>query len=358
MTACTAPNIVDVPQSARVDTFMSPPFSTRPPDLRNGDLLTPKLRELYARLWHQARGPEEIVCSVIPDAVVEGPGLVFDRDMNLLRQTIHQATPGEIEAAANSVRHHVQAGLLPYQPGVTLLCEKAGIGNYGHWLIEMLPVAYLNLRHLAAGQWRLRLPVAGEAMNAVMRDSVELIGVPASQVDSRPPGPQRYEQLVIVHGLGHHGVYYSPRVIECMEHLSATVPPQTTEKVWVSRAGDRRSMINELELCRTLRKRGWHVAEPGRMSLREQISLFRGARHIAGVNGAGLTNLVFAPTGARVTAFMPALMPDVFFWMLAGFKQQAYREVRCSQDADTRDANGWNSQLRMALPEVLENLAS
>ena len=349
--------IVDIPESARVDTFVFPGFKTYPPDLRNGHLLTPKLRDLYAKLWHQEHAEGEIVCSVVKDAIVDGPGLVFDRDLNLLSQTIHQATPNEIEASANAVNHYTRNGLLPYQPGVTLLCEKAGVGNYGHWLIEMLPIAYLNLRHLVACDWRLRLPVASEAMNAVMHDSTELIGVPVSQTDVRLPGPQRYEQLVIVSGLGHHGIYYSPCVIDCMEHLTAAVSPQKIEKVWVSRAGDRRSMTNEPELCRALTRQGWYIAEPSQMSLREQISLFRGARHIAGVNGAGFTNLVFAQPGIRVTAFMPELMPDVFFWMLAGFKQQKYREIRCRQDSESQYLDGWNRPLLLSIDEVLENLA-
>ncbi len=348
--------MIDIAESARVDTFFSPPFTTAPPELRRGELLSEHLRNVYSRLWHQTHGRREVICSVVLNATVEGPGLVFDRDFNLLRQTIHQATPKEIERAWMSVREHAQAGRIPYQRGVTLLCEKAGIGNYGHWLVEMLPIAALNLRHLAGRKWRLRLPVAGEAMNQVMRDSVELIGVPASQIDLRQAGPQRYEQLVVVHGLTVHGVHYSPLVVECLDRLALTVPEGPARDIWVSRAGDRRSLQDEPAVCAALAERGWLIAEPGRMSLREQIHTFRGARHIAGVTGAGLTNLVFAGAGARITAFMPAAMPDVFFWMLAGFKQQPYREVRCDHQVDGTGEGDWNKRLLIEPSEVLDNL--
>jgi capsular polysaccharide biosynthesis protein len=346
-------NKINLPSTSRIDTFVSPSFTTSAPELINAENLTPKLRDLYAVLWHQVQAEEEIICSIVPDAIVEGPGLVFDRDLNLIQQTIHQATNEEIFAAARQIQHHIQNNLLTTQPGVTLLCEKAGIGNYGHWLIEMLPIAFLNLPHLQSGKWRLRLPVASAAMNAVMRDSVDLIGVPTTQVDVRRPGPQRYEQLVVVHGLSHHGIRYSPRIIDCMKHLATTVPAQTVENVWISRVGDRRSLRNEAGLCEALVEHGWHVAETGRMTLRDQIGLFKGARRIAGVNGAGLTNLVFAAPGIEVTTFMPALMPDVFFWMLAGFKEQHYREVRCEQVEDEQAPGGWNSTLLMDIPNVM-----
>ncbi|WP_158806332.1 DUF563 domain-containing protein [Acidisoma sp. L85] len=353
------PNIVDLPESARVDTLFSPAFSTSPPQLRNAELLSPRLRELYKHLWNQTRPREEIVCSVVLNAIVEGPGLVFDADLNLIRQTIHQATPAEIEAATHGVHHYVKNGLLATKPGVTLLCEKAGIGNYGHWLIEMLPIAFLNLKHLCVpGGWRLRLPVAGSAMNAVMLASTELIGVPPSQIDIRDNGPQQYEQLVIMRGLSHHGIHYSPRIIDCMEQMAAAVPAQGVEKIWVSRVGERRSIADEAETCMKLAEQGWYIAEPGKMTLRDQISLFKGARRIAGVNGAGLTNLVFASSEAEITSFIPSPMPDVFFWMLAGFKGQTYREVRCRQMEDPQEPEGWNSKLLINISDILSGLSS
>ncbi len=351
------PNIVDLPGSARIDAFFSPPFQTHAPELRNGHVLTPSLQELYSVLWHQSRGQHELVCSVVCDAIVEGPGLVFDQQLNLIRQSIHQATDEEVGTSFQEVSQYVKDGKPPFIPGVTLLCEKSGIGNYGHWLVEMLPVVMLNLKHLFAGGWRVRVPVAGAAMNQVAWDSLLLAGVPEVQLDFRLPGPQRYEQLVMLEGLSSHGLWYSPLIVSCLEQLAAGIPAGPAVDVWVSRAGDRRSMFEEENLCAALSGLGWTIAEPGKMTLHEQISLFKGARRIAGVNGAGLTNLVFAGPDTIVTAFMPALMPDVFFWMLSGFKKQRYREVRCIQAEDAVTPNGWNASLLLGIPEILDHLA-
>ena len=153
--------IIDIPAAARVDTFFAPPHRTRPPDLRNGHLMPPDLRTLHEALWRQEHGPEEVVASVLCEVYVEGPGLVFDRDLNLIRQTINQASEPEIEASYASVQEAARQGPPRLSPGVTLLCERSGIGNYGHWLVEMLPVAILNLKHLADGGWRMAAASAG-----------------------------------------------------------------------------------------------------------------------------------------------------------------------------------------------------
>lgn len=318
--------------------------------------MTSELCAIYEKLWNQRRPDTEIVCSLVENATVEGPGLVFDRDLRLVRQTIHQAGQEEIETAYASVLHHAEKGLLHSEPGVTLLCEKAGIGNYGHWLVEMLPIAYLNRARLIEREWRVRLPVASAPMNAVVTESIALLGIPGEQARFRPGGPQRYEQLVVVRGVAQHGIWYSPRVVEALETLASQVPASAAADIWFSRLGSSRQLTAEEETNARLRDLGWTILHPERLSLRQQIAAAKGARRIAGVSGAALTNLAFAPRKSRVTAFMPASMPDVFFWMLAGFKEHAFREVRCRQaDAGTASI-AWNAQLEMSPDEVIGEL--
>lgn len=348
------PTIVDLPDHALVEAFTSPAFETRPPDLRNAELIPASLRTLYEQLWNQQQPAEDVICTVLPDAIVHGPGLVFDRDLNLIRQSIHQTSASEIEAAFSRVRHISSDPLFRTRPGVTLLCEKSGVGNYGHWLVEMLPIPYMERRRLVPGGWQLRLPASSAAMNAVMQESVELLGIASCQCTLSEPHPQRYEQLVVMTGLTRHGIRYSPLVIDSAKALAASVPAGAARKIWFSRAGRVRSLFDEHRVCERLAVEGWLVVDPATLTLREQIALAKGAHHLAGVNGAGLTNLVFAAEGARVTAFMPATMPDVFFWMLAGFKQQNYREVRCRQQ---HMENGWECSLLIDVEDVLAQLA-
>jgi capsular polysaccharide biosynthesis protein len=57
---------------------------------------------------------------------------------------------------------------------------------------------------------------------------------------------------------------------------------------------------------------GWIIARLGDTPLRHQIELFKDAEVIAGVLGAGLTNLVFASSSTKILSFVPSQMPDMF----------------------------------------------
>jgi len=350
-------DIINLDTTSQVARYPSLPFTTKPPELFNGELLTPDLRHMYDQLWHQISGPRDITLHVLLGAIVEGPGLVFDAGLRLIRDSIHQTTEAEVAQAVAQVRASIADGGPPLVPGVTLLSEKSGIGNYGHWLVEMLPIVYLSRGWLVSTEWRMRVPIMPTAMAAVVRDSLDLLGIPPAQRLLRDPGPQRYEHLVITRGLSHHGITYSPCIVDCLEALAEAVPGGPPCRVWVSRAGATRSLKSEQAVCCALRQLGWTIAQPWEMTLREQIALFKGATHIAGVAGAGLTNLCFAARGATVTAFMPARMPDVFFWMMAEFKEHYYREVRCAQPPDPSGGKNWEMTIQMSVDEVLSYLA-
>jgi capsular polysaccharide biosynthesis protein len=75
---------------------------------------------------------------------------------------------------------------------------------------------------------------------------------------------------------------------------SASVAP---ERIFLRRgAVAQRRVRNEDELAEGLvRNLGFVVAEPGSMSILEQINLVKNARIIVGGHGAALTNLIFAP---------------------------------------------------------------
>jgi capsular polysaccharide biosynthesis protein len=75
----------------------------------------------------------------------------------------------------------------------------------------------------------------------------------------------------------------------------------TRERNFVSRAKvERRRLLNEHELYPGLTRRGFSIIHPETLSLTEQVDVFRAARDIAGVHGAGLVNAVWSKRLERV----------------------------------------------------------
>jgi capsular polysaccharide biosynthesis protein len=345
--------IVDISDSAsRIGTFKSPSFVMSDATVIGMEFMTDAWRDQHKEISGRSFPDETLDAYMLEDAVVDAAGLIYDKDYRLIQQTIHQTETWEIDAYTYSIGEHARLDTIPYHRGTTVLCEKSGVGNYGHWLVEMLPVAFLFLPQLQARECFVRMPLSAARMNAVMFDSFSLLGVPSTQVRLRRPGPERYERLYVVPALSHHGYRYSPFAMDTLEAIAATIEAGEPAPIWVRRSDTNRRLVHEAAVCDELAARGWVIADTGKMRLHDQIKLFKGAKTIAGVAGAGLTNMAFAASGTPLTIFMPALMPDVFYWSLASFKQQPYREIRCPALEGTEGGN-WNGLLDISVEDVI-----
>ena len=336
----------------------SPAFTTRAPVVLNAGLIPPEAEAHMRLAWDMRQVAARMVkVHELRDVFIAGEGLVFDRNLAVVPGSGTQHSPAEVEAGRQAVAVARAAGKLAPQAGRTLLCLKRGAGNYGHWLAEMLPLAFLWLGVLQAGTCWVLAPAPGGPLGQVVPESLDLMGVPAEQVRSAYGRPQWFEHLILAEGLTWHGTYLSPLVITALDWLARDVLPGPHRRVWVSRAGAIRTLAGEAGLCRMLATKGWTIAQPGGMRLRDQIGLFKGARQIAGVAGAGLANLAFARPPARVTAFVPANMCDTFFWLLSELRGHDYTDVRCALAGPATGISPWDGTLSLPLPSILSCLA-
>lgn len=76
-------------------------------------------------------------------------------------------------------------------------------------------------------------------------------------------------------------------------------------KIFISRQGSTRGVANLREVEGALQADGWEIVDPGVLSFGEQVETFKQARIIAGIHGAGMTNILWAPPGTRVVELMP-----------------------------------------------------
>lgn len=352
------PERVDLEPGSCIRRICSPALVTRPPVIVNEESIPEELRSRLQAIWNEQRPAVEITCHCLHDVIVVGDGLVFDSRGRLVTASAHQTSAVQIDQAAAKVRDFLASGGSPTASGTTLLCEKIGAFNYGHWLVEMAPIAFI-LRDKLVSDWYLRAPLIEglPTMSAVIRDSLELLSIKSARVRwATGAAPQHYERVILTRGFSHHGASYSPLASAALSDMAARVPAEPRSRIWVSRADTRRRMQDESGLCEALAARGWTIVTPGTLSLRSQIALFKDADVVAGVSGAGLTNFAFSPTTTKVIAFTPARMPDVFFWMLAQMKDQAYTEIRCAQEYIDDSLFNWDGMLMMETGEALGHL--
>jgi capsular polysaccharide biosynthesis protein len=326
------------------------------PDIRNGDLMTPVVRAVAASHWGVPISDREYGMHRLRDVYVVGEGLVFDRALNLINSSVFQTTDDAVRIAHGKLLAARASGAIPTHAGVSLLCGKSGLNNYGHWMVEMAPCVHVAMPWILTSGWNVLVPCVYPHMEAVIGATLDLLGVPVGRAIKGVGEPMHFDEIIFMPDFSAHGKFYPPAAMGCMDALARGMEPGVDRKVWISRVGDPRSLVEEATICAALASRGWRIIEPAKLTLREQIAVAKGARHMAGVVGAGLTNFGFMAAGGRVTGFMPANMPDVFFYHLASMRGLRYREVRAPVVAAPNAPEEWNGVLQISQENVLAHL--
>ncbi len=118
--------------------------------------------------------------------------------------------------------------------------------------------------------------------------------------------------------------------------VAAGVDPNNinaTRKIYIRRRpGGWRSVANDDEVAKFLEAEGFESTRPEGLALAEQIRLFVEAKVIAGMHGAGLANLLFAPHAA-ILELAGGYCGGGYMAMASGFGN-AYASMCCPARGD------------------------
>ena len=353
--------MIDPPAGSLLMRVESPGFATMPPERLHPHRMPPAIAAACAAQDQRWFPPRPVRAWLLDDVIVGFEGLVFDRSGALYRASVTQHAPDEIATAATAVRHALQRGLVPASGPPLVLAKKRGAANYGHWLMEMLPMLHLVLDRLGPAKPGVLVhDVTDPQLGEAMQWSLRRLGMPDDRVRVTGLEPAAFRRLILVEGLTEHGTFMSPLVPYCHRQLLHGINGTGHERVFIARtAGLRRNFSEPLHMERLATDAGYHVLRTEGLSLRQQMAAVRDARVVAGVMGAAMTNLAFARSPAKVLLFAGAVMPDTFFWFLANLFGHRYREVRCLQsESEDGDAIFYDRDLLIDDEEFRDRLAA
>jgi capsular polysaccharide biosynthesis protein len=209
-----------------------------------------------------------------------------------------------------------------------LLVHNHWAGGYHHWITEALIKAVV----VDPTRYTVLLP-ADYAPFAP--DSLALW--PWAGIVRVPAGHGVRARRLTVIGNPYSG-HYHPQHLQAMR---AQVLPRfpaaaDSQRLYVTRRNDKlRRVDNEDQVIALLSRYGFRVIEPGRLGFAEQVSLFAGCQALISVHGAGITNCMFMPPGARVLELFRRLTPESpltnpCYWHLATASGLEYRYQFCA----------------------------
>lgn len=251
------------------------------------------------------RLPETFVCE-IPDGLLVGSlGIVVTARWEVLSQSDMGAPPA---SAMVWVLKDAEGPLPPTSPGTYASLLTFASRSYGHWLLDSLPRVLPAL----AIEPECRFVVPADPPRFQL-EALRMLGVGESRIVRQRTPVLRAERLLLVHTARNLTEPRARHLLELRDRLLAAVHAgarrsRATERIWVTRSGATRPLVNEAELEPLLEEFGFRIVESRDLSFEDQVDLFSRARVVAGAHGAGLHNHIFHPGAATVVeVFNPRL---------------------------------------------------
>ena len=209
--------------------------------------------------------------------------------------------------------------------------------NFAHWMFDFLPKLRMWLEDPALRALPL---LVDRELKPFHLEYMKLLGVQANQVVTIDyPGSVICRQAFFPTVRREQVLGRPVRTAEQLAFLPRVIPIQAEKdsprRIYISRrkqSVERQRLVNEEALIPLVEDRGYTIVDLESLSIREQIRLFRGAEEIVSVHGAGLTNTIYAPAGARLVElvsdeFDRGYTPDRWFAHSTRLLGQGYRRV-------------------------------
>lgn len=184
----------------------------------------------------------------------------------------------------------------------------AGFPNYGHFLYDGLPAAFMLSRLIDHEKIRL----VGQPLRPWQRQILAALGLDDLYLEVK--GVVRFRKIVASTMLALHVSYPSAFVRPVFDFLRFRfgVPaPKPGRRLFVSRGESRkRWLLNRDDVERAVAKAGFEIVHPETLPFAEQVALFSQASVVAGESGAALANLGFCPPGTAVLEIQPEIFSE------------------------------------------------
>ncbi len=291
-------------------------YPSSAPTAANMAILPNRVRDAYNQILMRKNAelpPGQLVR--LTDAVVFGNGSVMTRDGTVISETF----AGDRQQLPDALR------ITRRLKGPMALLRKAGDSNYGHWLLELLPRVTDFRRELPDVPLRFGIANGPVEMRGVRRDTLRWLQIEDADVLLLTADPVVVDELFLISSNSIHSHTHDAAGAQGISELARSLVPSSisSRRIFVRREpSSRRRLVGEEQIFEIAREAGFEGVFPETLSVDAQVAVFRDASAVAGVTGAPLTNLLWAPGGCKVCILSPNLGQEFFFWDVANIRGQ------------------------------------
>ncbi len=220
------------PHDALISSMSCPNSYYAYPDLLCLEAIPGHLLPTLDYLWRSAvHIGRDVHFFCFKNVFVVKEGLVFDLDCKLIDVTRTYHEPQFIEEAWNAVRSVMQGSPNPSHKRA-ILGKSRGATNYGHFILEMLPRAWLAKTKLGLNDCPVIIDATFKPVREIAGQALEMAGFNPQDIIDTGHEPVFVEELFFVDGLTTHSRYLSPIVMHVSTQSPRTLlpgyPPSST----------------------------------------------------------------------------------------------------------------------------------
>ena len=205
-----------------IGVIKSPSFHTTYPRVINDDLIEPGAKAAMDESWRRGLFEErDVEVFRVRGAYVVGEGLILDPDLQVIQNVSDDYTDQEVMQAVEVVLAAREARRIPHFGRLTHLTKGRAAHNYGHFLMEMLPMAYVGPKRMPYDKPRYLIHTAPPPSQEVMFRSLRLLGIDLNDVIVQGSHePMYFDDLLVLRGLTKHGTYMSSLSVAAVSKMA------------------------------------------------------------------------------------------------------------------------------------------
>lgn len=232
-----------------------------------------------------------------------------------------------------------------------LIIHDTWTQNYYHWITQALP--RLILAQEAGLPFILLLPEDHQSEFHV--GTLKLFGITSWYTLERKEQFYHVNNLLFPTHDIQVGDYNDDLICILKDKLRLKPDSKKLKKIFIRRVSqEKRRVINEGEVLQIFSSFGFDIIEFERLTFLEQLALLKQTKVLAGVHGAGLTNMIFIPNDGVVFELTTKLNGEnYYFYSLSNSLSHKYYYQMCQSD---RQATIQEANLVVDIEELKKNL--
>jgi capsular polysaccharide biosynthesis protein len=245
------------------------------------------------------RGPE-MLCAV-RDCFLLGPfGAVVLPNGMLIRQSVINLESDTLQYSLAQFTGQFPGTYIPWTaaPAPVFAVNSYATNNYFHFMVDSLAQLHWTSRLPAQVKWIISgYPPAAEATLPFIPSALSAAGITRAALQPFD-GTLLHCPLVV---FPRRVTGADPARIDWLRRTFGVAGrPRGYARLYITRAGARRRLVNEDSLVQVLERFGFTTIDPSGLSVAEQAARFSEAAIVVGSHGAALTNAGFMAPGAAL----------------------------------------------------------